>query len=268
MPRLLALLLTLPVLAIVSDSVAEDDAAAARQKAMEIIERAIKAQGGDERIAKMQTMARRLKAKVFLPDGKEVPFQLDNVWQMPDRYRSTLTMSINNLPIVRTLIINGDKGWIDINGYAKELTPREMQEFKDQIYAERMCQLAPLRRTDCKFMILDEIKIARRTIQGINIERPGHRDVNLYFDKATGLLVKMEHVIMGANGLEASQEVYFAGYTSTRGPKHWRRIAVFNDGVKIFEAEVVRVRYLDKVDDRWFAPPKNLKKPETTGDKK
>ena len=90
---------------------------------------------------------------------------------------------------------------------------------------------------------------------GLNVQAKGMRDVNLYFDKATGLLTKMESSIQTADGTHASQEVVFLNYRDTVGPKHWMRIAVFTQHQKTFEAEVAEVRFHDKIRDDYFARP-------------
>lgn len=243
-------------------------------RARATLERAIKAHGGDVRVNRSRNTHLKLNAKAIVPPDEEAPFQLEIFMQLPDKYRSVLTTAVQNTPVVRTVIVNGDKGWMTVNGQGKELTAKELAEAKEQMYAEWVCRLITLRDSDCVLREMDETKIENRPVQVVNVTRKGRRDVNLFFDKQTGLLVKMEHIVRDHQGLDSSQEVVFIGYRDTgNGPKHWTRIIVFNDNKRIFEAELVEVRFPERFDERLFQKPPEVtaaeraKEKEKPGDK-
>lgn len=224
-----------------------------------IVERAIKAHGGDVKMSRARLVHLKLRAKVVLPPDSEAPFNLEVTCQLPDKYRSVMVTNFQGVDIVRTVIINGDKGWVTTNGQGKELTAKEINEAREQMYAENVMRLITLRESDYQLKEMDEVKIENRPIQVVNVARKGHRDVNLYFDKQTGLLAKMEHVIQDYQAKESSQEVLFMNYRETNGPKHWGRIVVLNNHNRIFEAEIAEVRFPERLDDRLFQKPPEIK---------
>lgn len=253
---------------------ADENLIVSQNRARAIVERAIKAHGGDTRVNRSRITHLKLNAKAIVPPDEEAPFQLEIVMQLPDKYRSTLTTAVQGNPVVRTVIVNGDKGWMTVNGQGKELSAKELAEAKEQMYAEWVCRLITLRESDCLLREMDETKIENRPVQVVNVTRKGRRDVNLFFDKQTGLLVKMEHIVRDHQGLDSSQEVVFIGYRDTgTGPKHWSRIIVFNDSKRIFEAELAEVRFPERVDERLFQKPPEVvaaekaKEKEKPGDK-
>ncbi|MCS6977947.1 MAG: hypothetical protein NZM31_13195 [Gemmatales bacterium] len=261
-------------LSVLAAQPADENLIASQNRARAILERAIKAHGGDIRVNRARNTHLKLNAKAIAPPDEESPFQLEIVMQLPDKYRSTLTTTVQNTPVVRTIIVNGDKGWMTVNGQGKELSAKELAEAKEQMYAEWVCRLITLRESDCVLREMDETKIENRPVQVVNVTRKGRRDVNLFFDKQTGLLVKMEHIVRDHQGLDSSQEVVFIGYRDTAtGPKHWTRIIVFNDSKRIFEAELVEVRFPERLDDRLFQKPPEVtaaekaKEKEKPGDK-
>lgn len=246
---------------------ADENRIVSENRARAILERAIKAHGGDVRINRSRNTHLKLNAKAIVPPDEETPFHLEIFMQLPDKYRSVLTTTVQNTPVVRTVIVNGDKGWMTVNGQGKELSAKELAEAKEQMYAEWVCRLITLRDSDCVLQAMDETKIENRPVQVVNVTRKGRRDVNLFFDKQTGLLVKMEHIVRDHQGLDSSQEVVFIGYRDTSGPKHWSRIIVFNDNKRIFEAELAEVRFPERFDERLFQKPPEVTAAEKAKDK-
>src|ERR1041385_8033626 len=89
----------------------QDDAARA------LIERAIVAQGGSQRVAKLHCMRIKVEGTMnFVPGQPNLPFTIEDIWQMPDRYKTTSTISIAGQKHVQTEVIDGDKGWSRVDG--------------------------------------------------------------------------------------------------------------------------------------------------------
>jgi hypothetical protein len=239
----------------------EENRIASQSRAKAIVERAIKAHGGDARLQRARNVHLKLRAKAIVPGEEDAPFDLEIVTQLPDRYRSVLTTTIQGVPVVRTVVVNGRQGWVSLNGEVKPLSEKDLKEAQEQMYAEWLCRLLPLRDSDFELREMEEDKIQDRWVQVVNVVRKGCRDVNLYFDKQTGLLVKMEHTVLDAQSVKTSQEVVFAGYRDTNGPKHWTRVVVSNGGKRLFEAEVVEVRFPERLDERLFQKPPEVKPP-------
>ena len=95
-----------------------------------------------------------------------------------------------------------------------------------------------------------------RPAVGIRVAAPGHKDVSLYFDKQTGLLVKITRQALDAQtGQEVSEERIIQEYQDVNGLKTAKKVLINRDGKKFLEAEVTDVQFLEKVDDSTFAKP-------------
>jgi hypothetical protein len=107
------------------------------------------------------------------------------------------------------------------------------------------------------FTRLGEVKVKGRPAVGVTASRKGAKDINLYFDKETGLLAKVEmrrRDLM--SGEEVTEERIITEYQEAEGRKVAKKVEVLRDGKAFLEAEVTEVKVLEKVDDSEFAKPK------------
>jgi len=116
--------------------------------------------------------------------------------------------------------------------------------------------LIPLKDKAVNLSTLGEIKVDDRPALGVRVSSKGHRDINLYFDKETHLLVKSEmRVKVEATGMEANQETFYGGHKEVGGIKEPMKFVIKRDGKPYLNAEVEEVRRGEKVDDSVFAKP-------------
>ncbi|HEX3151017.1 MAG TPA: hypothetical protein VHR66_23255 [Gemmataceae bacterium] len=231
--------------------------ASADDKARTVVEAAIKAHGGDAKLAKLRTMRIKVEGMLTLtPDRPAVPFTIEDVWQTPDKHRSELTFSFMDSTIKQVQVVDGPKAWASINGTVTDMTKEALAEMKEQMYAEELDRLGFLGDKQIQVSLVDEIKVAGMPAAGVLVKSAGHRDVKLYFDKKSELLVRREALVHDPeSGKEVTQAVDFADYAETHGVKHYKTVAVYRDGKKMIEGKVSAVEFLDKVDARLFAKP-------------
>jgi hypothetical protein len=238
------------VLASVISSFAED-------KPQAIVERAIQAQGGEAKLAKLQVMRIKVEGITDLIPGKtDLPLTIEDTWQMPARYKTTSTFELMGNKVTQTQTIDGDKGWVQINGQTQDLPKAAITEMKEQKWAEDLDRLAFFKDKAIELAALDETKVDGKPAIGVLVRSKGHRDVKLFFDKASGLLVKREQkVLEPSSSKEVSQEVVFSDYHEKEGVKHYKRIALYRDGKKLLDGKVMEIEFFDKLDDKVFAKP-------------
>lgn len=227
-----------------------------------IIEKAIAAHGGEASVAKLKTVRIKVKGKQALPGRGDVPFTLEDAWQLPNQYRTEVGLEVNGKTITQILTLNGEKGWISINGQSQEMDPKTIAEMKEQLYAESLDKLFPLRAAivepatkGYEMTTLEERKIDEKDAVGIKVASQGHKDVSLYFDKTSGLLVMRAHRIQDTTGKEVLQEVFFRDFKELDGLKHFQKIIAYRNGQKVIEGEVVEVKFFDKLDEKLFGKP-------------
>jgi hypothetical protein len=246
----------LPV-AILCAFVASPSSAGAQDTAREVIERAIKSQGGAAKVAQFRTMRIRVEGTAELVPGQpKVALIMEDTWQMPDRYKSTSTVSLGGQKITQTQVIDGEKGWVQVGDTIQDMPKEALAEMKEQKYGEDLDRLGFRNDKGLELSLVDEVKVDGKPAVGVLVKSRGHRDVKLYFDKETGLLAKREHKVLDpATGKEVLQEVVFGDYQEKDGLKHYKSITAYRDGKKLIEAKVTEIEFLKKVDAKVFAKP-------------
>ena len=236
---------------VVAPALASDDAARS------VIEKAIKAQGGADKVARLRTMRIKAEGTISLVPGQPgSPFVIEDWWQMPDRYKTTSRFELIGKKVSQTQALDGETGWMQSNGVIIDMPKEAVAEMREQKYAEDLDRLGFLNDKRIGLTALGESKVGRRTAVGVLIKSMGHRDVKLWFDKANGLLVKREQWVLDSGaGKEVAQEVLFGDYRETDGVKHYRALTAYRDGKKIIEVKVREIEFFDKLDKKVFAKP-------------
>jgi hypothetical protein len=114
---------------------------------------------------------------------------------------------------------------------------------------------------------LDELMLpkvetaADETIKGkpaatLKVTGPDGKDFTLYFDKESGLPVRLVAKVAGWMGEEYVQESTFSDYKDFGGFKKASKVSVKRDGEDFLQAEVTDFKVLDKVPAETFAEPK------------
>jgi hypothetical protein len=229
----------------------------ADDSARAVVEKAIKAQGGADKVARLRVMRIKVEGTMnLIPGQPSLPFVLEDWWQMPDQYKTTSRFELGGKKVSQTLAIDGEAGWMQSDGLTQELPKEALAEMREQKYAEDLDRLGFLVDKGIELTLLGEAKVGDRAAVGVLVRAKGHRDVKLYFDKESGLLVKREHRVRdSATGKEVTQEVVFGDYREADGLKHYRTLTVYRDGKKAIEAKVVELEFFDKLDRKVFARP-------------
>jgi hypothetical protein len=242
----LGLILAAPLLAR-----ADDDA---DMKAL--IEKAIKAHGGAEKLSKNKATTMKFKGKVYaVADGLDYTGEL--ALQTPGKIRTDINFEVMGMKFDVINIVNGDKGWVSLNGKTEELPKEAVEEGKEQLYADWVGRIYPLTDKEYKLSPLGESKVGEKEAVGVKVSRKDHRDINLYFDKKTSLLLKVEHQIKDymAGGMEFSQESLMEDYKEVDGVQTPMKLLVKRDGKNYLDAEITEVKFLEKLDDKTFDKP-------------
>jgi hypothetical protein len=89
------------------------------------------------------------------------------------------------------------------------------------------------------------------------VSHQGQRDVNLFFDKRSGLLVKSQYTVKPEErgGKEVSQEVVYGNYKEVQGLQQPMKIAIKRDGKQLVEAHNSDMKLSESLPDADFAKP-------------
>jgi hypothetical protein len=227
---------------------------AAQDDVRSIIDKALKAHGGAERLAKVTSAQSKSKGTLHILDGFK--YTSESFVQLPNQVKTVMQLEVNGMNITQIQILDGDKAWIHVNGKTEELQDKLLNEMKEGFYAERIASLTPLKDKEYQLSPLGSAKVDGREAVGVRVASKGHRDINLFFDKESGLLVKVEHRALDAlTKQEVSQEEILSDYKDYAGIKRPGKALVLHDGKKFLDAEVTEFKIVDKFDPGVFAKP-------------
>jgi outer membrane lipoprotein-sorting protein len=227
-----------------------DDQADARA----ILDKAARAMGGEEKLAKFTAGTVKCKI-VHEQNGQQFTIVGEGAWQGHDKMRlgGDLTAGGNSGRVL--MVINGNMGWAQKGGQTQDAPEGLVTSFKQAFYAIRMPQFLPsLKDKAYTLAPLGEQKIEDREAVGLTIGHKDHQDVRLHFDKETGLPIKSETRMTDPVGKEFAVEFFYSDYKDTDGGKQPMKITLKADGNE-FVVELSEIQPKDKVDDSEFAKP-------------
>jgi hypothetical protein len=138
----------------------------------------------------------------------------------------------------------------------KPLEGTLLDAVKDAIETMGLARLAFVGGKDYELAPLGETKVNNRAAVGVKVSRKGGKQVNLFFDKETGLLGKIEHRAKDAmSGQEVNEERIILEYQNVDGMKTAKKAVINRDGNKYLEVEVTDVKMLENLDASEFAKP-------------
>jgi hypothetical protein len=226
--------------------------------ARKIIDRALKAQGGEATLMKSRAVTMKGTGKFYGMGDEGIPFTGEWAVQGDDQMRFVVEGKVGDQTFKLVKVINGAKGWVQLmDGKATPMDKETLAEEKEQIYQNWVAALAPLRDKQFKLAPLGEVKVGDRAAAGVRVSRQGRRDVNLYFAKDTGLLLKSEATIKDTEGggKEMTQETLYDAYKEFQGIKQPTKLTIRRDGKRYVEAEISEMRFEGKLDPGLFAKP-------------
>jgi hypothetical protein len=229
--------------------------APAQDDAKAILDKAVKVHGGSEKLGKIKLQQSKAKGNVESAAGL-LDFTQESTVQHPNKFKEVVHVNVNGQQIDVTTIYNGKEGWINVMGQTMPLEGDLLEAVKDSIDTLALARLAFTGGQDFELTALGESKVNDKPSAGVKVARKGHKDVNLYFDKGTGLLSKIEHRVKDPmGGQEVTEERIILEYQDVDGMKVGKKVTVNRDGKKYMDAEVTDIKFFDKADDSAFEKP-------------
>jgi hypothetical protein len=167
----------------------------------------------------------------------------------PDRARVETQDLQGTSASLRRMIIDGDRGWGEVQGHPNPL-PRELVAHeRDQFYLYHLMRLAPLLGPG---FTLSGLGRGADSLQGIRVTRAGRPDVSLFFDDEARLQRLELRVTDPSRGNEVQQVVKLSGVIEAEGLRWPRKIALTWDGNPYFDVELLEFQPLTSLPDSVF----------------
>jgi hypothetical protein len=219
-----------------------------------ILDKAIQAHGGKD-VLNRKAEVMTTKGTVSL-NGITAPVTVHTYVLLPDKFKNVMKFSLGGEEHTVVQVLNGDKAWTSRDGQLMEVGEKVRAEMDETKYADQVARLVPLVE-DKTFQLtaLGESKVNDKTVVGVKVQSKGHRDIELYFDKDTGLLAKTKRMSLNGQMNAVTQEEVWSAYLKKDGIQRPTKYAAYQDGKKFSEGEITDVQYPDTIDEKEFAKP-------------
>jgi hypothetical protein len=221
------------------------------------IEKSLKAIGGVDKVKALKAFTAKAKGNVEVM-GMKIDFTFEAYSQLPSKSKAIINMSVGGMQIEIVQAFDGDKGWVSVLGMVKDAEKEEVAEHKAMMHVESVSNLyALLDDKAMKLSTLGESKVGDTPVVGVQVTKKDQRDVNLYFDKKTHLLLRAEYRALDPiTKVEVSQEKLYSDYKELLpGIKMASKQIVNNDGKRFMDLEMTEVTSVERHDDSIFKKP-------------
>ena len=256
------------VLAALCSATKADERAGARA----IVDEAIIAHGGESALAKwpivtantMGTFHGYERTPVFF-------FKSENTSRAPDQWRQILDGELKGQKFRIANVLDGKGGWVAMEGNGKEetreFTPAELEDRREDAYVNWICTLLPLKRPDFTLTLAGEERFSEVTWHkfvpyevllpaiGVQVTCKGHRDVTLFFDKESHLLVKTETRSRAGTPAEGKVETILRRHKLIEGVQRPMMMMTFHDSKPLWTHWVMEYRVAEAASADLFEKP-------------
>jgi len=225
---------------------------AADDDAKSVVDKAIKALGGEDKLSKVEAFSVKAKGTVVI-NG--------------DENDSTVEVTLKGLDHVRrefgtdqfhaVVVLDGDKGWRKFGENSSEIEGDGVAIEKRFIYLQFIpVTVVHLNSKGFKYESAGEEKVGDKPATVLKVTCPDGKDFTIAFDKETGVPVKVVAKVIGFQGQEYTSETTYGDYKDFGGIKKATKVQVKRDGEKFQDMTVTDFKVLEKVGPDVFSEPK------------
>ncbi len=219
------------------------------------VDKGIKALGGEAKLGKGKAVTWKSKGKLHF-GGNENSFTSKLTVAGLDRYFGEFEGEFGGNTVKGVTVFNGDKGSRKFADMSMELDAGGLANEKRNVYLQVVpATLLPLKGKEFKVEAAGEEKVGDADAVGVKVTPPDGKEFSLYFDKTTGLPVKLVAKVVGFTGDEYTQETTYKDYKDFGGIKKATKIETKRNGEPLLEAEISDFELLAEVDDKLFVEP-------------
>lgn len=237
-------LLTAAAVVLIAAPAVADDAKA-------VVNKAITAHGGAELLGKYKASTSKYKGQMAL-FGMDAEFTGSSAHEGADKFRMTMEMDLGGMKLTVVQLVNGEKVKMSVNGTDQPLPDKIKTELRHSAVQQQMLQLVPLLDAN-RFTLKAEADAAvdGKPAAVVVVTGKEVKETRLYFDKASGLLVKI-----GCKGYapsmdddppEVLEETVLAGFEKSEGVLSPTKMTVTHDGKRFMEMTVTEGKNLEKL---------------------
>ncbi len=229
---------------------ADDSGAAA------IVDKAIQAVGGEAKLKAAKGATWKTKGKIVFGDN-ESEFTGTATSSGLDHFRQEFEGDFGCNKVQGVTVLAGDKGWRKFGENSLEMDAQAVANEKRSVRMQLIPTfLVPLKSDEFKLEAAGEQKVGDADALGVKATGADGKDFTIYFDKSSGLPLKLSAKVVGFGGEEFTQETFYSQYKELGGIKKATKVEAKRDGQRFVESETTEFKLLDQVDPATFTEPK------------
>jgi hypothetical protein len=203
-------------------------------KVKELLLKAIEVHGGMDRLSKHR--ADSVKTKGL------------------DQLKTSQEIEVKGKSFRVVQICNKGEVVMQIDNKQQKAEPAIAQQIQDTLRLAVLIRLIPLLDNSAlKFEDLGSVIVSERPARAIRVKEKDRPDIVLVFDEQSGFLIKSE-LVRQFEKKQVVQEDFFSDFRDISGFKRPVKLQSFRNGKKILDAELIEVRYFEKLDPSVFKP--------------
>jgi hypothetical protein len=176
------------LIASVSRAHAAEDA-----EARAIIDKAIKAHGGADKLSQFKAVSAKWTGKRKIENVAYWDAVHVVTCEMPDKIRiDTEVANPKGGTVTFSRVVNGKRGWLTYPRGTRDLKDSEVSQIADEVYTHWLASMVPLQGKGFELSPAGDVTVDGKEAVGVRVSYQGRPDVNLFFDKKTGLVIKSE----------------------------------------------------------------------------
>jgi hypothetical protein len=227
----------------------------AAQDANATLDKAIQALGGQEKLDRAKAVSWTSKGTITFM-GTDNPMTIRSTVQGLDHLRQDFDGEFGGMQIKGVSVMAGEKGWRVVAGQKTELDKSSLADQKRLLYVDVVpVTIVALKGSGFKTEPIAEIKVGDKPAVGLKVTAPDGKDFSLYFDKESGLPVRLVAKVTGFDGQPFNQETTYSDYQDMGGIKKATKISSKRDGEKFIEEQITEFKVLDQVEPKAFDEP-------------
>src|SRR5439155_27259924 len=154
-----------------------------------IVDKGIKALGGEEKLSKVKAYSWKSKGKIKFGDS-EGEFTGEGIAQGLDHLRTKVSGEFMGNKFEVVAVLAGDKGWRTnfMTGAVEELDKEALANEKRNLYLQVIpSTLLPLKDKSFKLEADKEENVGDKPAVGVKVKGPDGKDYSIFFDKESAL---------------------------------------------------------------------------------
>ena len=221
-----------------------------------LVDKAVLALGGAEKLGHVKAAAWTATG-IFTFQSVDIPVTARIVIQDTGHLRREFDINASGFQLKGVVIVAGDKAWISLNGNVENLDKEKLANERRIAYLSAIpVTVLPLKSEEFRLESIADERVGDRPAAGLKVTPPDGKEFSLYFDKESGLPVRLVAKVLDQDGKEFTDETTFGDYKPVDGIQTVTRIESKRDGQKASAVRISDFKVLDHVDAKTFAEPK------------